>query len=58
MEEVKTREEMIGMVIGNRIGNLLCHTKKFYKSNSKAIKVAGTVAAGAVVAVATGVLTV
>ena len=57
MEEM-TREEMIGRVIGNRIGNLLCHTKKFYKSNDKIIKTAATVGVGAVVAVATGVVSV
>lgn len=54
----QTREEMIGMVIGNRIANLLCHSKKFYKNNEKVIKTAGAVTAGAAIAVTTGVLTV
>lgn len=58
MEEVKTKEEMIGMVMGNRIGNLLCHTKKFYKKNEKVIKTAGTVAAGAGIAVVTGIVSI
>ena len=56
--ETPTREELIGQVIGNRIGNFLCHTKKFYKKNDKIIKTAATVATGAVVAVATGIVSV
>jgi hypothetical protein len=56
--ETPTREELIGQVIGNRIANFLCHTKKFYKEHKTEIKTAGTVALGATVAVATGIVTV